>query len=131
VNAKRLEWNVDKIRLLIKSIDTAQNYEELFKDLNLGQSYKNLSQLLLHSPDFPAPKVSTHCFYGVGMHTPKQFEYDYNFNGINPHTGHPPASVVPGLGDTVVNIESSQMRDSLSKNKALRKEPSQKVPTLW
>ena len=86
---------------------TAKDYQQMFEDLGLKNSYGKYSGVIAMSPDFPPPNVNTHCFYGVGLDTVKVVKYDKDFSGTPPTSDHP--NILHGDGDDTVNIESSEI----------------------
>ena len=84
---------------------TARNYEQMFSDLGLENSFKMFLGVMQINPDFPLPNVATYCYYGIGKDTPKSFYYEKDFSNTPP-TGDRPVTTM-GDGDDTVNVESS------------------------
>ena len=75
---------------------TSSEYQELFTDAGYPQGYTKFSQ---NDLNFPAPNVSTYCFYGLGVPTPLTYIYDDGFPNTQP-------TIAFGDGDALVNKES-------------------------
>ena len=78
---------------------TSNDYQQLFTDAEYPQGYTQISQ---NDLNFPAPNVSTYCFYGLGFPTPLTFVYDDGFPNTQP-------TVVFGDGDVSANKESLEV----------------------
>ena len=85
---------------------TIYDFEQMFKDLGLKNSYGMYKGTLKIDPDLPPPNVDTYCYYGTGIPTVKAMKYDGDFSGAPP-TGQP--KIIHGDGDGTVNIESARM----------------------
>ena len=75
---------------------TASDYEQLFMDAGYPQGY---TQIRENEINFPAPSVSTYCFYGLGFPTQLTDVYDDGFPDTQP-------TMLYGEGDGVVNKQS-------------------------
>ena len=75
---------------------TASDYEQLFMDAGYSQGY---TQFRENDIDFPAPNVSTYCFYGLGFPTQLTNVYNASFPDTQP-------TILYGEGDGVVNKQS-------------------------
>ena len=78
---------------------TASDYEQLFMDARYQLGY---TQIRENEINFPAPNVSTYCFYGLGFPTQLTDVYDDGFPGTQP-------TILYGEGDGVVNKESLEV----------------------
>ena len=78
---------------------TSSDYQELFTDIGYPEGYTIVSQ---NDLDFPAPNVSTYCFYGLGLPTPLSYIYNGSYADTQPTT-------VFGDGDISVNKESLEV----------------------
>lgn len=78
---------------------TASDYEQLFIDAGFPEGYTRTRE---NNNDFPAPNVSTYCFYGLGFPTALRFVYNDTFPDAQP-------SIVYGDGDNTVNRESLEV----------------------
>lgn len=83
---------------------TANDYETLFSDIRYPQGYTQFKSIQDINVEWPAPNMSTFCFYGVGLKTDEKFVYDdQGFpNGI-------PVHLIKGDGDRTVNLPSSEV----------------------
>ena len=54
---------------------TANDYEELFKDIGYPEGYKRFQGIERYNVDWPAPNVPTYCFYGLGIDTASAIVY--------------------------------------------------------
>ena len=72
---------------------TANDYEQLFTDAGYPEGYTRYNQSSLQ---FPAPNVSTFCFYGLGFPTRERYVYDDGFPATQP-------TVINGEGDQAAN----------------------------
>ena len=82
---------------------TTKDYSRLFKDIGNevgSQIYKQTSKLLA---GWPSPNVPTYCYYGTGVETVRELNYD----GANFPSGKP--TIVYGDGDGSVNVENSHI----------------------
>ncbi len=90
---------------------TANNYSELFGEqhLNISNVYFNYERVQKLLPDYPAPNVSTYCYYGVGLPTITRIKYENDFNGssVLKHKSAKPETDMNG--DGTVNNESSEV----------------------
>ena len=84
---------------------SAKQYEQLFTDLGIPDSYQKFKAVLDMNPNYPAPNVPTVCTYGSGGCTPKKLVYEHDFNGTSPDGISP--RVVYGDGDGIVNVENA------------------------
>ena len=106
-------WNSTVLVKTPKRNYTANDYKALFRDAGFRQGYSMYKGILDINKGWPAPNVTTHCFYGVAVPTDQTFIYDKRFPKANPvHT-------VKGDGDGTVNIESSQVCLRWAKSKYL------------
>ena len=79
---------------------TANDYQQLFSDVGYPQGYTQYTEINM---EWPAPNVSTYCFYGLGVETPMTFVYGpQSFPDMQPTT-------VYGDGDDAVNKPSSEV----------------------
>ena len=84
---------------------TANDYQQLFSDIGLTDGFAMYQGIENINRNFPSPNVPTHCFYGVGIDTPRSFRYTKSFpEGAN---GDP--EVTMGDGDGAVNLLSSEV----------------------
>ncbi len=86
---------------------TANDYRQLFIDINVPSIYRTYSAVQAINRNYPAPNVPTHCFYGVGVPTPLKFTYSKDLTpsssvGLKP-------TVINGDGDGSVNTISSRV----------------------
>ena len=82
---------------------TASDYEALFNDIGYSQGYMQFNGIQGINVEWPAPNVSTFCFYGVGLKTDEVFVYDDGFpNDV-------PTRLIKGDGDGTVNLPSSEV----------------------
>ncbi len=87
---------------------TASDYENLFGNIGYTNGYLFFQGVQALVTDFPAPNVSTYCYYGVGVNTPKKLSYEKDFrSGVNT-IGLTPTTIFSD-GDGTVNIESSRV----------------------
>ena len=84
---------------------TANDYKQLFADLDYYIGYVKFHGIENINPDWPAPNVPTYCFYGVDLDTPESFVYSKDFPDIT----HVDVTVVNGDGDGVVNTINSEV----------------------
>ena len=67
---------------------TASDYQQLFSDIGLTDGFAMYQGIENINRDFPSPNVPTHCFYGVGIDTPRSFHYTRSFpEGANDDQG--------------------------------------------
>ena len=78
---------------------TSRDYQDLFTDIGFPEGYTIVSQ---NNLDFPAPNVSTYCFYGLGFPTPLSYVYNGSYGAAQPTT-------LFGDGDISVNKESLEV----------------------
>lgn len=84
---------------------TANDYEQLFSDIGLTDGFSMYQGIENINRNFPSPNVPTHCFYGVGVDTPRSFRYTRAFpQGVNDDP-----QVTMGDGDGTVNDLSSEV----------------------
>ena len=76
---------------------TAKDYQALFKDIGYPEGYQKYEGTLPLNKGFPAPNVSTHCFYGTDVDTKESFVYGNGFD-------KPPTVTAYGDGDGTVNL---------------------------
>ncbi len=86
---------------------TANDYEQLFRDINAPTVYRAFEGVQGILPNYPAPNVSTYCFYGVGTPTPENFTYSKDLTPGNVIGLRP--VVTNGDGDGSVNTISSRV----------------------
>ena len=79
---------------------TANDYEDLFNDLGLKYTWEMYRGLMDNTSKFPAPNVTTYCYYGLGKETPLQLTYNEE-----QYPDEPP-DVVTGDGDGTVPKQS-------------------------
>ena len=84
---------------------TAIDYQDLFRDIGQEQLFTMYNGIKSINPDFPAPNVSTHCFYGIGLPTPQNFVYSESF----PEGAMSDPQILMGDGDGTVNLPSSEI----------------------
>ena len=80
---------------------TANDLQELFTDAGYPQGYTQFSEIPM---EYPAPNVSTYCFYGLGVDTPMSLIYESqaSFPDSQP-------KIINGNGDNSVNKPSSEV----------------------
>ena len=80
---------------------TANDLQELFTDAGYPQGYTQFSEIPM---EYPAPNVSTYCFYGLGVDTPMSLIYESQacFPDSQP-------KIIYGDGDKEVNKQSSEV----------------------
>ena len=78
---------------------TASDYEQLFMDAGYPQGY---TQVIESDINFPAPNVSTYCFYGLGFPTELTAVYNSSFPNAQP-------TILYGEGDGLVNKQSLEV----------------------
>ena len=81
---------------------SANDYEKLFKSMDRITDYTKIKDSLEINGDYPAPNVSVHCFYGVGVDTVEVINYGNGFP--NKYD-----DVTCGDGDGSVNLLSSEV----------------------
>ena len=81
---------------------TANDYEGLFRDIGYPQGYQMYLGIVPLNENYPAPRVSIHCLYGVNVSTPESFTYENGFDAN-------PTNINYGDGDGTVNLLSSQV----------------------
>ena len=81
---------------------TANDYEGLFRDIGYPQGYQMYLGIVPLNENYPAPRVSIHCLYGVNVPTPESFTYGNGFDAN-------PTNINYGDGDGTVNLLSSQV----------------------
>ena len=65
---------------------TAYDYQELFQSLDYKYGWEMYELLRDKTSSFPAPNVTTYCFYGLGKNTPCQLHYSaHNFPDAPPN----------------------------------------------
>ena len=84
---------------------TASDYQQLFSDIGLTDGFAMYQGIESINRDFPSPNVPTHCFYGVGIDTPRSFRYTRPF----PQGTNDDPQVTMGDGDGAVNDLSSEV----------------------
>ena len=84
---------------------TASDYQQLFSDIGLTDGFAMYQGIENINRDFPSPNVPTHCFYGVGIDTPRSFRYTSSF----PEGADKDPQVMMGDGDGAVNLLSSEV----------------------
>jgi lysophospholipase-3 len=84
---------------------TASDYQQLFSDIGLTDGFAMYQGIENINRDFPSPNVPTHCFYGVGIDTPRSFRYTRSF----PEGANDDPQVTMGDGDGAVNLLSSEV----------------------
>ncbi|XP_064389586.1 phospholipase A2 group XV-like isoform X3 [Halichondria panicea] len=62
---------------------SANDYEQLFRDINAPNIYRAFQGVQGLVSDYPAPNVPTYCFYGVGVPTPEKFTYSKDLTPSN------------------------------------------------
>ena len=83
---------------------TAYDYEQLFSDIGLTDGIAMYQGIENINRNFPSPNVSTHCFYGVGIDTPRSFKFGRRW-GVY----YDLWEVTMGDGDGTVNDLSSEV----------------------
>ena len=78
---------------------TTSDYAELFTDAGYPRGYTQFTEI---SIDWPAPNVSTYCFYAIGDPTPERFVYETEFPDTQP-------KVTNGNGDNTINQKISEI----------------------
>ncbi len=86
---------------------TANDYEQLFRDINAPTVYRAFQGVQGMLPNYPAPNVPTYCFYGVGLPTPEKFTYSKDLTPKNVIGLRP--VVTNSDGDGSVNTISSRV----------------------
>ena len=86
---------------------TANDYSQLFSDVDYEMGYVMYEGILNINPKFPAPNVTTYCFYGVGVNTTQHLTFANEFTGSST-VGESP-KIIFGDGDGTVNIQSSEV----------------------
>ena len=81
---------------------TANEYNDLFTDISYPQGFEMYTGIIGINEGFPAPNVPVYCFYGTNLSTPESFIYNSSFPNVDPE-------IVPGDGDSVVNLLSSEI----------------------
>ena len=84
---------------------TANDYQQLFSDIGLADGFAMYQGIENINRNFPSPTVPTHCFYGVGIDTPRSFRYTRSF----PQGAKDDPQVTVGDGDGTVNLLSSEV----------------------
>ena len=84
---------------------TANDYQQLFNDIGYTDGYSMYQGIENVNKNFPPPNVPTHCFYGVGVDTPRTIHYNKPFPG----GADEDPTVNMGDGDGSVCIESSEV----------------------
>ena len=84
---------------------TASDYQQLFSDIGLTDGFAMYQGIENINRNFPSPNVPTHCFYGVGLDTPRSFRYTRSF----PEGVSDDPQVTMGDGDGTVNDLSSKV----------------------
>lgn len=86
---------------------TANDYQQLFTDVDYAMGYTMYEGILPINPDFPAPNVKTYCFYGVDVNTTQHLSFTNAFTGSS--TVGESATITFGDGDGTVNLKSSEV----------------------
>ena len=81
---------------------SANDYEKLFKSMDRITDYTKIKDSLEINGDYPAPNVSVHCFYGVGVDTVEVINYGNGFPNKYDN-------ITTGDGDGSVNLLSSEV----------------------
>ena len=84
---------------------TANDYQDLFRDIGQEQLFTMYNGVKDINPDFPGPNVSTYCFYGIGLPTPQSFVYSQSF--LEGAMSNP--LILMGDGDGTVNLRNSEI----------------------
>ena len=84
---------------------TANDYQDLFRDIGQEQLFTMYNGIKGINPGFPAPNVPTYCFYGTGLSTPQNFVYSESF----PEGAMRDPQILMGDGDGTVNLPSSEI----------------------
>ncbi len=79
---------------------TAWDYKQYFADMKYSMGYEMFEAVRNLTGGLPPPNVTTYCYYGTNMSTPRQFKYG---KGDFPDTD---PDIVNGNGDGTVNIQS-------------------------
>ena len=86
---------------------TANDYEQLFSDIGLTDGFSMYQGIENINRNFPSPNVPTHCFYGVGVDTPRSFEFIRSFSLWGVY--YDLWDIKMGDGDGTVNDLSSEV----------------------
>ena len=79
---------------------SANDYHKLFDDLGMKDGWERFKNILDNTRYFPAPNVTTYCYYGMGKETPLQLVYSKdNYPDQSP-------KVTNGSGDGTVPEKS-------------------------
>ena len=81
---------------------SANDYEEMFTDINRTVDYKRFNLSLSINGDYPPPNVTVHCYYGINIQTPEVFYYGRGFPKNL-------TAISYGNGDGVVNLTGSEI----------------------
>ena len=81
---------------------TANDYEDLFRDIGYPQGYQMYLGIVSLNENYPAPRVPIHCLYGVNVPTPESFTYGNGFDAN-------PTNINYGDGDGTVNLQGSEV----------------------
>lgn len=94
-------WTKDDILVVTAERNySAWDYQEFFDDMKYPMGYDMFEKVKHLTGPLPPPNVTTYCYYGTDMPTPKQFQYGKGeFPDTDPHT-------INGNGDGTVNIQS-------------------------
>ncbi len=92
-------WNKTVLVVTPSQNYTAYDYKQLFTDAGYPQGYSRLNTIGL---GWPAPNVSTYCFYGTGFKTAMTFVYGSGFPDTRP-------ALIYGDGDQIVNLPISEV----------------------
>ena len=95
-------WNTTVLVASTTRNYTANDYEDLFTDIGYPQGYQMYLGIVPLNENYPAPRVSIHCLYGVNVSTPESYTYG---NGFDANA----TNIKYGNGDGTVNLLSSEV----------------------
>ena len=81
---------------------TANDYEDLFADIDYPQGYQMYLGIVPINENYPAPRVPIYCYYGTNVSTPESYTYGNGF-------GSNATNIAFGDGDGTVNLLSSEV----------------------
>ena len=95
-------WNTTVLVTSTSRNYTSNDYEDLFTDIGYPQGYQMYLGIVPLNENYPVPRVSIHCLYGVNVSTPESFTYGNGFDAN-------PTNINYGDGDGTVNLQGSQV----------------------
>ena len=95
-------WNTTVLVTSTSRNYTANDYEDFFRDIGYPQGYQMYLGIVPLNENYPAPRVSIHCLYGVNVSTPESYTYGNGFDAN-------PTNINYGDGDGTVNLQGSQV----------------------